>query len=284
MLGRATLSGFAVLLTGLVVTLAASAAFRGNPGGIAFDLWEGQSMDIGVLHENGSRLNLTNTPLVSEQTPRWSRDGSRIVFMLRPEPFAVPPRPPDIWVMNADGSRRTRLTETALGEFVPAWTPDGRIVFCGNSGDAGGAEIYVMNADGTERTRLTNSPGLDCWPAPAPNGNRLSFTSERNGNTQIFTMKLDGSDVQQVTTGEPTTGLPIGRRRETTSSSSGRASPIPQTPTSGWPIATAAANNRSPRTAQTDRRRSRLGRPTDARSCSGASSPQGSTTSSRSTR
>lgn len=185
-----------------VMIASASASFRGEQGKIAFDMWAGTSQDIGVINADGTgRTNLTNTSLVNEQTPRWSRDGKKIVYMRRLEPFADPPPPYDIWRMDADGSNHVQLTNTPLGEFVPAWTADGRIVFCGNSGDGGGAEIYLMNADGSGRVRLTNSPGLDCWPAPAPIGNKLSFTSERNGYTQIFTMKLDGTNVRQVTTG-----------------------------------------------------------------------------------
>ena len=198
-MGRFGPIGVLSVVVVLVAALSASASFRGQPGSIAYDFWEGQSMEIGVLQPDGSRVNLTKTTSISEHAPRWSPDGKRIAFHARPDPFAN--RPPDIWVMDADGSNRTRLTETRLGEFVPAWTADGRIVFCGNSGDEGGAEIYLVNADGTGLVRLTNSPGLDCWPAPASIGNKLSFTSERNGHTQIFTMKLDGTNVRQVTSG-----------------------------------------------------------------------------------
>lgn len=201
---KAVLTLVAAAVLAAVMIASASASFRGEPGQIAFDFWSGtsQSQDIGVINADGTgRTALTSTPLASEQTPRWSRDGKKIVYMRRLEPLAVPLRPPDIWVMDADGSNQTQLTSTPLGEFVPAWTADGRIVFCGNSGDAGGTEIYLMNADGSGRLRLTNSPGLDCWPAPAPIGNKVSFTSERNGYTQIFTMKLDGTNVRQVTSG-----------------------------------------------------------------------------------
>jgi hypothetical protein len=202
MIGRVTLSICTALLVALVTSLSAGAQYRGDPGGIAFDFWEGQSMEIGVLRTDGTRVNLTRTTGTSEHAPRWSPDGRRIVFHARPFSFADQNRPPDIWVMDADGSNRTRITETPLGEFVPAWTADGRIVFCGQSGDAGGVDIYMVGADGTGLVRLTNAPGLDCWPAPAPSGNRLSFTSERDGNTQIFTMKPDGSNIRQVTSGQ----------------------------------------------------------------------------------
>ena len=197
-LGMRLLVAAVVGVAALTASLGASAAFRGEPGAIAFDFWEGQSMEIGVLNPDGSRTNLTNTTSMSEGTPRWSADGTRIVYMAHHDPFASS-RLTDIWVMNADGSNKTQLTDTPLREEVPAWTADGRILFCGQSGDAGGWDIYLINADGSGRARLTNSPGLDCWPAPAPAGEKFSFTSERDGNLQIFTMKIDGTHLRQVT-------------------------------------------------------------------------------------
>lgn len=112
-------------ILGAVVIASASASFRGERGVIAFDFWEGQSMEIGVLNTDGTRTNLTSTSSMSEGTPRWSRDGKKIVYMSRTEPFADPPRPPDIWVMNADGSGRTRLTNSPGLDCWPAPAPTG---------------------------------------------------------------------------------------------------------------------------------------------------------------
>ena len=101
--------------------------------------------------------------------------------------------------MNADGSNKTQLTDTPLREEVPAWTADGRILFCGQSGDAGGWDIYLINADGSGRTRLTNSLRPRLLAGAGSDREKFSFTSERAGTLQIFTMKLDGTHVRQVT-------------------------------------------------------------------------------------
>ena len=45
-----------------------------------------------------------------------------------------------------------------------------------------------MNADGSDLKRLTRSPGLDVRPAWSPDGSRIAFTSNRDGNYEIYVM------------------------------------------------------------------------------------------------
>ena len=48
----------------------------------------------------------------------------------------------------------------------------------------GNREIYVMNADGTAQTRLTNNPAVDVAPAWSPDGSKIAFASDRDGNSR----------------------------------------------------------------------------------------------------
>ena len=55
-------------------------------------------------------------------------------------------------------------------------------------------EIYVMNADGTGVVRLTDNSTYDYPVAWSPDGRRILFVSDRNGNDfEIYTMNADGS-------------------------------------------------------------------------------------------
>ncbi len=56
-----------------------------------------------------------------------------------------------------------------------------------------------MNADGGSPRRLTNSPAQDIRPKFSPDGNRIAFTSHRDGNAEIYVMQADGSHPQRVT-------------------------------------------------------------------------------------
>jgi TolB protein len=61
----------------------------------------------------------------------------------------------------------------------------------------GNYEIY--STDGVISQRLTNSPSRDWWPRVNPQKTKIAFVSDRYGEPQIFTMKLDGSNIMQVT-------------------------------------------------------------------------------------
>jgi dipeptidyl aminopeptidase/acylaminoacyl peptidase len=60
-------------------------------------------------------------------------------------------------------------------------------------------ELYLVHPDGTGLTRLTNRLGIDKEPAFSADGSWLSFTSDRDGTLQIYTMDLASGDVTQVT-------------------------------------------------------------------------------------
>lgn len=62
-----------------------------------------------------------------------------------------------------------------------------------------GTEIYVTNEDGSQQTRLTNSPGFNTDAKWNSDGSKIVFASHRGGNTNIYTMSADGSNVHRLT-------------------------------------------------------------------------------------
>ena len=51
---------------------------------------------------------------------------------------------------------------------------------------------------GGDETRLTTAKGLDDGPDYSPDGQYIYFNSERTGHMQIWRMKADGRDQEQV--------------------------------------------------------------------------------------
>ena len=56
-----------------------------------------------------------------------------------------------------------------------------------------------MNADGSGQTRLTDSPAWDANPSWSPDGGRIAFASEREGDLEVYVMNADGSSQTRLT-------------------------------------------------------------------------------------
>ena len=60
-----------------------------------------------------------------------------------------------------------------------------------------------MRGDGSERVNVTNHPANDDDPAFDPSGARIVFTSDRDGNPDIYVMNDDGSGLARLTLVDP---------------------------------------------------------------------------------
>jgi Tol biopolymer transport system component len=60
-------------------------------------------------------------------------------------------------------------------------------------------DIYSAELDGSDLQPLFSSPGYDAESTLSPDGNRIVFTSTRDGDLDIYTMNVDGSDLRRLT-------------------------------------------------------------------------------------
>jgi len=60
-------------------------------------------------------------------------------------------------------------------------------------------DLFRVRPDGSGLEQLTDSPGYDAEATVSPAGDRIVFTSTRNGDLDIYSMNLDGTDVVQLT-------------------------------------------------------------------------------------
>ena len=155
----------------------------------------------GVLHAQ-SYLPVKRVTVTVDGYPTLSPDGKTLLFESDRTGNS------ELYTMNMDGTNLKQLTVNDANDDSPTWSPDGKkIVFTSERDD--NPEIYIMDADGKNSKRLTSTPGDDSHPKFSPDGLRIVFNSARTTpdlktdwgkqHIEIFTMKIDGSDVKQVT-------------------------------------------------------------------------------------
>ncbi len=60
-------------------------------------------------------------------------------------------------------------------------------------------DIFIVNVDGSNLRQLTTTPRYDAEATVSPLGDKIVFTSLRNGDLDLYSMNLDGSDLRQLT-------------------------------------------------------------------------------------
>ncbi len=143
----------------------------------------------------------------------WSPDGSQLIFQRTDSDSTCDQE----FVINADGSG-LRMVSNGLGRTTCGYFYAGgsRIVYsstlqsdtnCPPPPDMTRGyvwalydfDVYTSNPDGTDVRKIFGTPGYDAEATLSPDGNRIVFTSTRDGDLEIYTMNVDGTDVRRLT-------------------------------------------------------------------------------------
>ncbi len=142
-----------------------------------------------------------------------SFDETRIIFQSRKGNGDCD----QIYIMNLDGSGK-HLVSTGKGRTTCAYfLPDGSILYASTHlADTAcppppsmakgytwalyqGYDIFFANADGSSLRRITSTQGYDAEATVSPKGDKIVFTSVRDGDLELYEMDLDGKNQKRLT-------------------------------------------------------------------------------------
>ncbi len=76
----------------------------------------------------------------------------------------------------------------------PCLSPDGKTIVFSYEGD-----LWRVSTEGGTALRLTAMQGSEVSPRISPDGKWLAFSSDQNGNMDVYLMPLDGGEIKQLT-------------------------------------------------------------------------------------
>jgi Tol biopolymer transport system component len=176
--------------------------------------WGPSAIEILDLATGDIRIvSQTKDGATAYYTPRWSPDGSQLVFEIETYADATEAKSlsSSLAIVKSDGSDGADpriLTTPDLVVKNPDWHPvDDRIVFQARSSKSGSdrTDLYVVRADGTRLTRLTNIAGSGLSavePTWTPDGKRILFSKvDSSGAGPPTFISADGSSLTQAGSG-----------------------------------------------------------------------------------
>ena len=106
-----------------------------------------------------------------------------------------------VFTIPAAGGR-VRQLPIPLKESIgfPRYSPDGRALAVVGEDATGKEELFVTDAAGRGPRVIAPSPGQrEGAPAWTPDGTRIAFASDRDGNWEIYDVRADGTGIRRLT-------------------------------------------------------------------------------------
>jgi Tol biopolymer transport system component len=100
----------------------------------------------------------------------------------------------DIFVLADGASTPVQLTNSVWRDTDPVWSPNGnRLAYATLSPDSTTSNVVVVRADGTVEATIGSPDSHSGYPAWAPDDDRLLFSSNVGGSSDLYLRTADGS-------------------------------------------------------------------------------------------
>jgi len=173
-------------------------------GGMSGPVWAPDGSTLAAAKSDGGSSTYSfaadgaareRLPFDVETTPAWSPDGRRMV------------------VVGDDVRIRVFRVANGVVEAVlpiegnePAWSPDGKLIAFQSNRGSDLLQVYLVRPDGSGLRRVTSDRAprggnrVGAYSAAwSPDGRRLAFASDRDGDDDIYIVRLDGTNLRKVT-------------------------------------------------------------------------------------
>lgn len=169
---------------------------------IAFVTTRTGNQEIYTMNEDGSGpVDVTNSA-AHDNAPQWSPDGKWLAFLSdRSGTY-------QLYVAGPTGANPTKVSGCTGDAEEFGWGPGSDVLVVSCAVSTAEDDIYLVNRSGGS-LNLTSQVGAHNRDPRISSSNQIAFSSDRDGDDEIFTMDEVGGNVKQLTANAKTDTLPV---------------------------------------------------------------------------
>jgi Tol biopolymer transport system component len=144
--------------------------------------------------QGGGKHTLFHKEGFSALSGVWGPGGNEIALSVGRYFRAAGLPPGQIALVKSDGSDFRLIVDDEMNNGFPTWSPDGtKLVF------KRGRQLVTMMLATRQIVPLTDGSHYDNFPQWAPKGDTIMFTSDRDGDFELYTIRPDGTGLRRLT-------------------------------------------------------------------------------------
>lgn len=167
---------------------------------VASDKGIAPSREIFIMDWDGANLEKISSHKSIALSPTWSANGKKIAYSAFVKRGRTNHRNADMFLYDVASEKRELISYRQGMNSGASFSPDNQHIFLTISQGLN-PDIYKINYTGDIVSKITNGPAgsMNVEPAVSPDGKKIAFSSDRAGQTMIYIMNIDGTNVERMT-------------------------------------------------------------------------------------
>ena len=152
---------------------------------------------IWIVPADGGQAEIVGDNLLHARRPRWSPDGSRILYQTQYDGRS------QIWAINLDGTKSSKLSDGEYFDQQPDWHPGGERIVFSSARRSGGFDIWETDLPTGLSWRISSHAGDETEPVWSADGRSLVYVRRFDDQWSLILRRPGQPELELVVSSEP---------------------------------------------------------------------------------
>lgn len=147
-----------------------------------------ENAELWILDAAGNETLFQSQPHVSEGSPIWSPDGTRIAFWDNEN------RIYDIYAKPVNGGKAAELIyKDPLPKYPTDWSHDGRFIIFGELSPGTRSDVMALTLSDRHAAPVIDTVFAEGYATLSPDGRWLAYQSDESGRNEVYVQRFEGA-------------------------------------------------------------------------------------------